>query len=79
MEPGSRRPGAAGALARRPGMRDEGSAGRWSIVVLAEPAWRRLVPRAEALARRAAAAALREAGAAGSVTVLLADDRECGA
>ncbi len=45
-------------------------------VIMADPAWRRLVPRAEALARRAAAAALRESGAGGAITVLLADDRE---
>lgn len=44
-------------------------------VVLQETGWRRLLPGAEALARRAALAALREAGAAGTVTVLLADDR----
>ncbi|WP_240757041.1 rRNA maturation RNase YbeY [Roseicella aquatilis] len=45
-------------------------------VILADPAWRRLVPRAEALARRAVAAALRDTGAEGWVSVLLADDRE---
>ncbi|MCB4822429.1 rRNA maturation RNase YbeY [Roseicella aerolata] len=45
-------------------------------VVLADPAWRRLVPRVEALARRAVEAALRDSGEAGSVSVLLADDRE---
>lgn len=45
-------------------------------VVLADPAWRRFLPRAEALARRAAAAALAEGGAEGTMTVLLADDRE---
>lgn len=45
-------------------------------VVLQDSGWRRLVPRAETLARRAARAALREAGASGGVTVLLADDRE---
>lgn len=52
-------------------------------VIVADPAWRRLVPRAEALARRAAEAAL--AGEAlpdgprgtpgGMVSVLLTDDR----
>ncbi|WP_240046812.1 rRNA maturation RNase YbeY [Paracraurococcus ruber] len=45
-------------------------------VILADPAWRRLVPRAEALARRAVAAALRGSGEGGTVSVLLADDRE---
>ena len=45
-------------------------------VVLQDTGWRRLLPGAEALARRAAQAALREAGADGTVTVLLADDRE---
>jgi probable rRNA maturation factor len=47
-------------------------------VVLADPAWRRAVPRAEALARRAAIAALAAEGAAagdGGMTILLADDR----
>jgi probable rRNA maturation factor len=44
-------------------------------VVLAAPGWRAAVPRPEEVARRAAAAALREAGAAGAITVLLADDR----
>lgn len=45
-------------------------------VVLAAPGWRAAVKRPEALARRAAEAALREAGAAGAVTVLLTDDIE---
>jgi probable rRNA maturation factor len=44
-------------------------------VILAAPGWRAAVKRPEALARRAAEAALREAGASGAVTVLLADDR----
>jgi probable rRNA maturation factor len=43
-------------------------------VVLAAPGWRAAVKRPEALARRAALAALREAGATGAMTVLLADD-----
>jgi probable rRNA maturation factor len=43
-------------------------------VILAAPGWRAAVKRPEALARRAAAAALREAGAQGAMTVLLADD-----
>lgn len=49
-------------------------------VVLAAPGWRAAVRRPEALARRAAEAALREAGLepgrAGAMTVLLADDLE---
>jgi len=44
-------------------------------VVLAEPGWRRMLPRAEQLARRAANAALRGSSVAGTITVLLADDR----
>jgi probable rRNA maturation factor len=44
-------------------------------VVVDDPAWRRVLPRAEALARRAVAAALAGSGAEGLVTVLLADDR----
>jgi probable rRNA maturation factor len=46
-----------------------------SITVLfATPGWHAAVPRAGALARRAVAAALQEAGAHGAVTILLADD-----
>lgn len=66
MEPGSRRPGRVKA-----GIRVSGGE---ITVVLATPGWRAAVPRPEALARRAAAAALEEAGARGAVTVLLADD-----
>ena len=43
-------------------------------VILAAPGWRAAVKRPEALARRAAEAALREAGASGTITVLLTDD-----
>jgi probable rRNA maturation factor len=43
-------------------------------VILAAPGWRAAVKRPEALARRAALAALREAGACGAMTVLLTDD-----
>lgn len=71
MEPGSSRPGDrrcdAGA-----GLRDEAAG---ITVVLATPAWRAVVKQPEALARRAAVAALREVGITGEVTVLLADDR----
>ncbi len=47
-------------------------------VVVADPLWRRAIPRAEAIARRAAGAALaaeRIPAEALSVTILLADDR----
>lgn len=66
MEPGSSRPGPSGAGIR--------AGGGEITVVLEARGWRAAVPRAEALARRAAAAALEEAGARGAVTVLLADD-----
>lgn len=67
MEPGSSRPGPSGA--------GESGGDHDVSVVLAAPGWRAAVPRPEEVARRAAAAALREAGAAGAITVLLADDR----
>ena len=79
MEPGSSRPDGFGEPPPAAfGMWDEDMAGpRVTVdVVMADPAWRRFVPQAEALARRAAAAALRESDAAGVITVLLADDRE---
>jgi probable rRNA maturation factor len=46
-------------------------------IALRAEGWRRAVPRAAALCRRAVAAALREAGAAqpGEISVVLADDR----
>jgi probable rRNA maturation factor len=46
-------------------------------VIIAEPGWRRLVGRAEALARRAALAALADegGGTGGTLSVLLTDDR----
>ncbi|WP_408021710.1 rRNA maturation RNase YbeY [Siccirubricoccus phaeus] len=50
-------------------------AGLTVSVVLEAPGWRRALPRVEALARRAATAALAESGSTGHVTVLLADDR----
>lgn len=56
MEPGSSRPARAGIQTNE--------------VIVADPAWRRLVPRVEALAARAA----RAAGGAG--TIVLADDRQ---
>jgi probable rRNA maturation factor len=66
MEPGSSRPGRGSAGIRE----EEGEI----TVLLASPGWRAAVPRPEALARRAAAAALAEAGISGAVTVMLADD-----
>ncbi len=44
-------------------------------VMVEDPTWRRFLPRAEALTRRAVAAALAGSEASGLVTVLLADDR----
>lgn len=72
MEPGSSRPGArhGGAAGLRSGLLEMADIS----VVLAAPGWRAAVKRPEALVRRAAHAALREAGAHGAVTVLLTDD-----
>lgn len=97
MEPGSSTPGGTRGLPwTAVGIGDAGGAGRALAppeieVVLADPDWRRILPRAEALARRAAGAALREgargllregardalceSGQRGGMTVLLADDR----
>jgi probable rRNA maturation factor len=66
MEPESRRPGRNSA-----GIRAEG--GQVTVLLVA-PGWRSVVKGPEALARRAATAALREAGAQGAVTIMLADD-----
>lgn len=72
MEPGSSRPGAWRVACAGAGVRN----GPTEVsVVLATPAWRAVVKQPEALARRAAEAALRECGVTGEVTVLLADDR----
>lgn len=66
MEPRSRRPGREATGIQ---------AGGGEITVLLESAgWRAAVPRPEAVARRAAIAALEEAGIQGAITVLLADD-----
>jgi probable rRNA maturation factor len=66
MEPRSRRPGREATGIQ---------AGGGEITVLLEsPGWRAAVPRPEAVARRAAIAALEEAGMRGAITVLLADD-----
>lgn len=64
MEPGSSRPDGTRGMPRT-------AVGNEIAVVVASPGWRRAVPRADALARRAALAA----GADGPVTILLADDR----
>lgn len=76
MEPGSSRLGQGRVSVGQVGLRS-GSAEVVEIsVVLAAPGWRAAVKRPEALARRAAEAALREAGASGAVTVLLTSDAE---
>ena len=74
MEPGSSPTG--GGTGRAPGAAAGTGRGLEVEVVLQDAGWRRLLPGAEALARRAALAALRGTGAAGTVSVLLADDRE---
>ena len=74
MEPGSSTAG--GGAGRMPVAAAERGKGLEVEVVLQDTGWRRLLPGAEALARRAAGAALRGTGTvAGTVTVLLADDR----
>ena len=73
MEPGS---SPTGGGTGQPPVAAAGTGGLEVEVVLQDAGWRRLLPRAEALARRAALAALRGTGASGTVTVLLADDRE---
>jgi probable rRNA maturation factor len=72
MEPGSS-PAGGGAGQT---LAAAGTGGLEVEVVLQDAGWRRLLPRAEALARRAALVALRGTGASGTITVLLADDRE---
>ena len=74
MEPGSSPTG--GGAGREPGAAAGTGNGLEIAVVCQDTGWRRLVPGAETLARRAARAALRGTGAGGSLTVLLADDRE---
>lgn len=76
MEPESSRPGGWRGMTPP-------DAGNWDAagtlvtvdVMVAAAGWHRLVPRAGVLARRAAEAALAGSGAAGLVTILLADDR----
>lgn len=65
MEPGSSRPDGTRGSPRT-------AVGNAIAVVVADAGWRRFVPRAETLARRAVLAA----GATGDVTILLAGDRE---
>lgn len=81
---GSRPPGGIGAGPEDAGDGAEpepdespgGDAERDGIeIVLDDPAWRSAVPGVERVARRAAAAALAEAGSDGAVTVLLTGDR----
>jgi probable rRNA maturation factor len=72
MEPGSRRPGRKGKRPEAGISSEEADVS----VILSAPGWRAAVKQPEEVARRAAAAALREAGATGAITVLLADDRE---
>lgn len=68
MEPGSRRPGPPDRVA---GIRRTATE---VTVLCAARGWRGAVKQPEALAVKAALAALREAGAVGAMTVLLADD-----
>ncbi len=75
MEPGSS-PTGGGAAGRVPAGAAAGQGEGLEVeVVLQDAGWRRSLPGAEALARRAARAALRGTGASGTITVLLADDR----
>ncbi len=66
MEPGSSRPDGMEAWSPPTGGTE---------VIIADAGWRRLLPRAEALARRVVAATLAAEGYEGAVTVLLTDDR----
>lgn len=76
MEPGSSRPGRGRDSDDQAGLRNGSQEVPDISVVLAAPGWRAAVRRPEAIARRAAEAALREAGTAGAMTVLLTDDTE---
>lgn len=77
MEPGSSRPGGAwdASLTAAGFETEEPFPGASIDVVVEEPGWRRMLPRAESLARRAVQATLAAEGWEGGVTVLLADDR----
>lgn len=74
MEPGSSTPG--GGAGRVP-VAAAGTGNDLEVeVVFQDSGWRRLLPGAETLARRAVRAAQQETGAiSGTITVLLADDR----
>jgi len=74
MEPGSSRPGQGRRKGASAGLRSGSTEGLEISVILAAPGWRASIKRPEALARRAAHAALREAGAHGAMTLLLAND-----
>jgi probable rRNA maturation factor len=73
MEPGSSTPG--GGAGRVPAAAAGMGNSLEVEVVFQDSGWRRSLPRAEAMARRAAQAALRGTGAGGTITVLLAGDR----
>lgn len=76
MEPGSSRPGSRRVSGGEAGFRSGLQEMPDISVILAAPGWRAAVKRPEAIARRAAEAALREAGTSGAMTVLLTDDIE---
>lgn len=76
MEPGSSRPGRGRISDDQAGLRNGSTEIADISVILAAPGWRAAVKRPEEVARRAAQAALREAGACGAITVLLTDDSE---
>ena len=92
MDPGSSTPGGtrgsprtaagteeahAGPAAEEQPPEPEPGEGTAIEIVVADSGWRRLVPGAEAVTRRAVRAALADApGAEGSISVLLTDDRD---
>lgn len=76
MEPGSSRPGQRRRQGGEAGLRNGSREMPDISVILAAPGWRAAIRRPEEVARRAARAALREAGATGAMTVLLTDDHE---
>jgi probable rRNA maturation factor len=74
MEPGSSRPGQGRRKGASAGLRNGSAESADISVILAAPGWRAAIKQPEALARRAAQAALSEAGAHGAMTLLLAND-----
>lgn len=74
MEPESSRPSPERTKRPMAGVRSGISPSEITVMIEA-PGWHAAVPRVVRLARRAAQAALAEAGCRGMVTVLLADDR----